>query len=48
MFKKLLKNNWAVTIGGTVLAALILRGIDKLFINDFFLGLDQRCFQLHR
>lgn len=34
--RKLLKNNWAIGIGTGVFAALILRVIDKIFINDFF------------
>jgi len=36
MFKKLFKNNWVVTVGGGVLSVLVLRLVDKLFINDFF------------
>jgi hypothetical protein len=36
MLKRLFKNNWAIGIGTGVLATLFLRGIDKLFINDFF------------
>ena len=36
MLKRLFKNNWAIGIGTGVLATLVLRGIDKLFINDFF------------
>ncbi len=34
MFKRLLKNNWVVTIGGGVVSVLVLRLIDWLFIND--------------
>lgn len=33
--RKFLKNTWVVNIGGFILGALALRGIDKLFINDF-------------
>ena len=36
--RKLLKNNWVVTVIGGVLSVLVLRLIDSLFINDFLWG----------
>ncbi len=36
MTKKLLSNNWVITVGGGLLVILLIRLIDRLFINDFF------------